>query len=77
LILGPLKESYNGDQTNINVHPVNQIKISNCDFGSPVVKDQPFFLHNVRSLSLDKVVVDNQAVTAILSSKDQMVNNGA
>jgi len=77
LILGPLKESYNGDQTNINVHPVTQIKISNCDFGSPVVKDQPFFLHNVRSLSLDKVVVDNQAVTAILSSKDQMVNNGA
>jgi polygalacturonase len=71
LILGPLKESYNGNQANVAVASVSDISISNCDFGSPVMKDEPFFLHNVKSLSLNKVIVDGHAYTALLHSKDQ------
>jgi|GEM_PF-2584994 len=48
-----------------------------CDFGTSVVKDEPFFLHNVMSLSLNNVMINNQTFTAIINSKDQKEKNRA
>ncbi len=76
LILGPLKESYNGNPTKDYVQPVTNITISNCDFGTSVIKDEPFFLHNVMSLSLINVMINNQTFTAIFNSKDQRGKSG-
>ena len=76
LILGPLKESYNGNPTKDYVQPVTNITISNCDFGTSVVKDEPFFLHNVMALSLNNVMINNQTFTAIFNSKDQRGKSG-
>jgi len=71
LILGPLRESYNGNLAHVQVPPVSQVTIKNCDFGTPVLKDDPFFLHNVKSLTLNNVVVDHRSYTMVLNSKDQ------
>ena len=39
VILGPVKESYNGPDVSKFIYPVDHVYISNCDFGKPVNAD--------------------------------------
>ena len=64
VILGPVKESYNGPDVSKFIYPVDHVYISNCDFGKPVNADQPIFLHNVKLLSLSNVVINREVINS-------------
>jgi polygalacturonase len=56
VILGPVASSYNGP-AGAAVLPVRDVTISDCDFGTPRNGDNPWFLHNVRGLTLKNVTI--------------------
>jgi len=60
VILGPVKNSFNGDMNKFKPLPVRNITISNCDFGMPVNSKNPIFLYNVQNLNLNNVKIANR-----------------
>ena len=57
MILGPVASDYNGPQPMPQVLPVTDVFITDCDFGTPVNAAQPWFLYNVKGLTLKNVVI--------------------
>ena len=67
VLLGPVKGSYNG-KPGTPVLPLTRIRISDCDFGTPRNAAQPWFLHNVRDLTLKKVVIAGRTYNKVLAA---------
>ncbi|RJG10744.1 glycoside hydrolase family 28 protein [Massilia cavernae] len=65
VILGPVASSYNGP-AGVPVLPLSGITIADCDFGTPRNASQPWFLHNVRGLTLDKVTIAGKRYSTTL-----------
>ena len=57
MILGPVASDYNGPLPVPPVPPVTNVSISDCDFGTPVNTAQPWFLYNVKGLTLKNVTI--------------------
>jgi polygalacturonase len=57
VILGPVASDYNGPLPVPPVPPVTNVSISDCDFGTPVNTAQPWFLYNVKGLTLKNVTI--------------------
>jgi polygalacturonase len=68
VILGPVASDYNGPQPMPQVLPVTNVSISDCDFGTPVNTEQPFYLYNVKGLKLDRVRVGGKDYNTTLSA---------
>jgi polygalacturonase len=68
VILGPVASDYNGVQPVPAVWPVSGVTISDCDFGNPVNAAQPFYLYNVKSLTLKNVTVGGRVHNTTLSA---------
>jgi polygalacturonase len=68
VILGPVASDYNGPQPMPTVLPVTGVTISDCDFGTPVSTEQPFYLYNVRDLKLSRVRVGGKEYNTTLSA---------
>jgi len=68
VILGPVASDYNGPQPMPAVLPVTGVTISDCDFGTPVSTEQPFYLYNVRDLKLNRVRVGGKEYNTTLSA---------
>ncbi|UGQ45582.1 glycoside hydrolase family 28 protein [Massilia endophytica] len=68
VILGPVASDYNGPQPMPQVLPVTNVTISDCDFGTPVNAEQPFYLYNVKGLKLDRVRVGGKDYSTTLSA---------
>jgi polygalacturonase len=66
VILGPVRESFNGQTLASSFHAVERVYISDCDFGDCVNVKEPIFLHNVKSLSLKNVRVNGVLMNTIL-----------
>ncbi|SFU74217.1 Polygalacturonase [Pseudoduganella namucuonensis] len=66
VILGPVAHSYNG-AAGAPVPPLTDISIRDCDFGTPRNADQPWFIHNVRGLTLTNVKIGERSHNATLS----------
>ncbi|MBW8901912.1 MAG: glycoside hydrolase family 28 protein, partial [Massilia sp.] len=56
VILGPVAFDYNGADP-ASVVPVNGVSISDSDFGTPSNAAQPWYLYNVRGLTLRNVTI--------------------
>lgn len=67
VILGPVASSYNGPAAT-PILAVTNVTISDCDFGTPRNAQQPWFLHNVRNLSLNNVTIDGKVHSTTLSA---------
>ena len=67
VILGPVASSFNG-APGTPVLPLTRISISDCDFGTPRNVERPWFLHNVRSVTLTNVTIAGKVVSNTLSA---------
>ena len=67
VILGPVASSYNGEPGK-PILPLTRISIIDCDFGTPRNAAQPWFLHNVSSVTLKNVTIAGKVVSTTLSS---------
>jgi polygalacturonase len=54
VILGPVESSYNGPAA-VQIAPLRNITISDCDFGNPRNAQQPVFVHAVQGLVMKGV----------------------
>ena len=68
VILGPVSNNYNGPQPMPQVPPVTNVTISDCDFGTTVSTEQPYFLYNVRGLKLNRVKIGGKEYNTTLSA---------
>ena len=67
VLLGPVASSYNG-AAGVAIPPISRMKIRDCDFGTPRNTEQPWFLHNVRSLILDSVAIGEKRYSGEFSA---------
>ena len=69
IIQGPVAEDYNGlTQPPPTVYPVQNITITDCDFGTPADATQPYYLYNVQGLTLDNVTIGGTMYNTTLSA---------
>ncbi|MES3023350.1 MAG: glycoside hydrolase family 28 protein [Pseudomonadota bacterium] len=66
VILGPVASSFNG-AAGTPILPLTRISITDCDFGTPRNAAQPWFLHNVSSVTLKNVTIAGKVVSTTLS----------
>jgi polygalacturonase len=66
-ILGPVATSFNGP-AGTPILPLSDITISDCDLGTPRDAKTPWFIHNVRRLSLKNVRIGGKTVTMELNA---------
>ena len=66
VILGPVASDYNGPQPMPAVLPVTNVSISDSDFGTPVNAAQPWYLYNVKGLTLKNVTIGGKVHNATL-----------
>jgi hypothetical protein len=48
--------------------PVENVTISNSNFGTPVNAAKPIYLYNIQGLTLDKVTIAGTAYNSVLSA---------
>jgi polygalacturonase len=69
IVQGPVAEDYNGlTQPPPPVHPVQNVTIADCDFGTPADATQPYYLYNVQGLTLDNVTIGGATYNTTLSA---------
>jgi polygalacturonase len=69
IIQGPVAEDYNGlTQPPPTVLPVQNVTVTDCDFGSPANTAQPYYLYNVQGLTLDNVTIGGTVYNTTLSA---------
>ena len=52
----------------IDPHPVQNVTIADCDFGTPADVAQPYYLYNVQGLTLDNVTIGGTIYNTTLSA---------
>ncbi len=67
LLLGPVAFDYNGDQP-APILPIRDVSITDCDFGTPVNAEQPWFVYNVRNVRLTNVRIAGKVVDTTLQA---------
>jgi polygalacturonase len=68
VILGPVASDYNGPQPAPPVLPVRGVTISDCDFGTPANLAQPWYVYNVKDLTLKNVTIGGKVHNATVSA---------
>ncbi|USX26110.1 glycoside hydrolase family 28 protein [Oxalobacteraceae bacterium OTU3CINTB1] len=68
VILGPVASDYNGPGPMPPVVPVTDVTITDCDFGAPVNAAQPWFLYNVKGLTLKNVTIGGKVHNTTLNA---------
>jgi polygalacturonase len=68
VILGPVAFDYNGPMPAPAILPVTDITITDCDFGTPVNTAQPWYLYNVKGLTLNNVTIAGKIHNTVLST---------
>ena len=67
VILGPVASDYNGPAPAPDVAPVRDVTIMDCDFGTPVNREHPWYTYNVRGLKLANVTIGGKRYDTTLS----------
>ena len=67
VLLGPVAHSYNGPAGK-PILPLANVSISDCDFGTPRSKEQPWYTHNVRNVTLSNVTIAGKRYDTTLAS---------
>jgi polygalacturonase len=69
VLLGPVASSFNGP-AGTPILPIQRMRISDSDFGTPKNAAQPWFLHNATGITLDKVTIGGKLYNTTLSSSN-------
>ncbi|KFI06011.1 glycoside hydrolase family 28 protein [Massilia sp. BSC265] len=69
VLLGPVASSFNGP-AGTPILPIQRVRISDSDFGTPKNGAQPWFLHNATAITLDKVTIGGKLYNTTLSSSN-------
>jgi polygalacturonase len=67
ILLGPVASDFNGEGRPA-IAPITGVTISDCDFGTPSNRADPWFVYNVRDLTLRAVTIDGQRCDRVLSA---------
>jgi len=68
VILGPVAFDYNGPKPAPAILPVRDVTISDCDFGMPSNFEKPWYIYNVRGVTLKNVTIAGKKVNTTLST---------
>jgi polygalacturonase len=68
VILGPVASDYNGPEPRPEVLPVRDVTITDCDFGTPSNAERPWFIYNMRGLTLKNVTIAGKKFNTTLST---------
>lgn len=68
VLLGPVASSFNGP-AGTPIPPIQRVRISDSDFGTPRNGAQPWFLHNATDITLDHVTIAGKVYDTTLSSR--------
>jgi polygalacturonase len=69
IVQGPVAADYNGlTSPPPTVIPVENVTISNSNFGTPVNTATPIYLYNIQGLTLDKVTIAGTVYNGVLSA---------
>jgi polygalacturonase len=68
VILGPVASDYDGPAPRPDVLPVQDVTITDCDFGTPANAAQPWYTYNVRGLKLANVSIGGKRYDTTLSA---------
>ncbi|TXF99089.1 glycoside hydrolase family 28 protein [Massilia arenae] len=68
LFLGPVGFDYNGSEA-AEILPIRDVTITDCDFGTPVNAEQPWYLYNVRDVRLRNVRIGGKVIDTVLSHR--------
>lgn len=68
VILGPVASDYNGPAPRPEVLPVRDVTITDCDFGTPSNAERPWFIYNMRGLTLKNVTIAGKKFNTTLST---------
>jgi polygalacturonase len=66
VLMGPEPGSYNGP-AGAPILPVTNVTISDCDFGTPVNGEAPWFVHNAKGIVLRNVKIGGKVRNEVLS----------
>jgi polygalacturonase len=66
VVMGPMASSYNGPAGS-PILPVTDVTISDCDFGTPVHGDAPWFVHAARGVQLRNVTIAGKVFNEVLN----------
>ncbi|TFW31023.1 glycoside hydrolase family 28 protein [Massilia horti] len=66
VVMGPVATSYNGP-AGAPILPVTDVTISDCDFGTPINADMPWFLHNAKRVTLRNVTIGGKVYNESLA----------
>ncbi|MFL6675209.1 MAG: glycoside hydrolase family 28 protein [Massilia sp.] len=67
LLLGPVAYDYNGPKP-VEILPIRDVTISDCDFGTPANAKQPWFIYNARNVKLANVTIGGKVHNTTLSA---------
>jgi polygalacturonase len=67
LLLGPVAFDYNGEKP-LDILPIRDVTITDCDFGTPVNAAQPWFIYNVRNVKLSNVKIAGKVYNTTLQA---------
>lgn len=72
VLLGPVASSFNGpaDSPLLPILPIQRVRISDSDFGTPKNGAQPWFLHNATAITLENVTIAGKLYNTTLSSRN-------
>jgi polygalacturonase len=59
---------YNGPAPRPEVLPVRDVTITDCDFGTPSNAERPWFIYNMRGLTLKNVTIAGKKFNTTLST---------
>jgi polygalacturonase len=68
VVLGPVAAEYNGSKPAPAVLPVQDVTISDCDFGTPAASGSPFFAFNAKGIKLQNVKIGGKLINTVLDA---------
>jgi polygalacturonase len=68
IVQGPVASDYNGLTAAPTVVPVEDVTITNCNFGTPANTAAPIYLYNIQGLTLSKVTIGTTVYNEVLSA---------
>ena len=68
MLLGPVASDYNGPQPAPPVVPITDVTITDCDFGAPTNAAEPWFMYNVKGVTLKNITIAGKVYNQTLNA---------
>ena len=68
VMLGPVATSFNGSPRDVEIFPIQNVSLTDCDFGHPANAEQPYFVFNAKDIRLNNVRLGEQVLSTDLSA---------